>query len=415
MSPFSPETWPFSLDLLPDEACLVGGSVRDQLLQRQASYLDLDFVLPSAAVASASAIARACGAGFVVLDDARQIARVVFDHMTVDFAQQQGESIEADLHRRDFTVNAIAYSPHRQTLIDPLGGKSDLSARTIRMVSAENLADDPLRLLRAYRQAAQLDFTLEPITQSVIASLAPSLQTVSAERIRSELDALLSVGNASTPQLTAVLQQQLLRSYLPQFTAASLSQLSAMEATFAQLENSWPEYAQRLKCWVKPVPAGFYRSWYKAAKLSCLLGCDSATASDQLNALKYSRQESQVVLTLLKTQPHIERLCLGKLTRSQQFFLFKDAGRAFPAVAFLALARGAEIALVKQLVAQYLDADDRVAHAQPLVTGTMLMKQLKLKPGPRMGKLLSAIEQAQAAGTIKTQSDAIAFAQSLTV
>ena len=74
---FSPKTWPFALELLPPDACLVGGSVRDRLLNRQATYLDLDFVLPADAVETASAIAQACSAGFVVLDEARRIARVV--------------------------------------------------------------------------------------------------------------------------------------------------------------------------------------------------------------------------------------------------------------------------------------------------------------------------------------------------
>ena len=109
MALFSPETWPFSLDLLPDDAYLVGGSVRDRLLNRSTTYLDLDFVLSSNAVKTAATIANSCNAGFVVLDEARQIARVVFAEMTVDFAQQQGETIAVDLHRRDFTINAIAY------------------------------------------------------------------------------------------------------------------------------------------------------------------------------------------------------------------------------------------------------------------------------------------------------------------
>ncbi|MEL6813212.1 MAG: hypothetical protein AAFP03_00200, partial [Cyanobacteria bacterium J06598_3] len=202
-----PDSWPFSLELLPDNAVLVGGSVRDRLLNRQSSYLDLDFVLPNNPLATARAIAQRYNAGFVVLDEARQIARVVFKSVTVDFAQQQGDSLEADLRRRDFTINAIAYHPHRQVLIDPLQGAADLSDRILRMVSAQNLAEDPLRLMRGYRQAAQLGFTIAPETQAAIAQLAPKLQSdsVSIERIRSELDALLSVSSATHP--TAVLTE----------------------------------------------------------------------------------------------------------------------------------------------------------------------------------------------------------------
>jgi tRNA nucleotidyltransferase (CCA-adding enzyme) len=109
--------WPFSLELLPQPAYLVGGAVRDAMLERHSEYLDLDFVLLDA-VKTARAIARSYQAGFVLLDHQRQIARVVFPHATVDFAQQEG-SLETDLNRRDFTINAIAYNPHNGEIIDP--------------------------------------------------------------------------------------------------------------------------------------------------------------------------------------------------------------------------------------------------------------------------------------------------------
>ncbi|MDA0867583.1 MAG: CCA tRNA nucleotidyltransferase, partial [Cyanobacteria bacterium] len=118
----APQAWPFDLSLLPPSAHLVGGSVRDALLGRTADYLDLDFVLPEAAVETARTIARRHGAGFVVLDATHQIARVVFDQATVDFAQQVGDTLTEDLHRRDFTVNAIAYHPHTEKIFDPLRG-----------------------------------------------------------------------------------------------------------------------------------------------------------------------------------------------------------------------------------------------------------------------------------------------------
>lgn len=167
-SVLSPETWPFSQEWLPPEACLVGGAVRDALLGRRGEYLDLDFVLPTDAVQTARQLAQQYNAGFVVLDPDRQIARVVFEQATVDLAQQEGDSLETDLRRRDFTINAIAYNPYTQELIDPLQGYADLQQGIIRMVSPKNLQDDPLRLLRAYRQAAQLGFKTEPATQSVI-------------------------------------------------------------------------------------------------------------------------------------------------------------------------------------------------------------------------------------------------------
>ncbi|MGB3787486.1 MAG: CCA tRNA nucleotidyltransferase [Phormidesmis sp.] len=408
MSLFLPISWPFSIEKLPKTAYLVGGSVRDQLLQRRSSHLDLDFVLPDRAVETASEIAAAYNVGFVVLDEARQIARVVFEQVTVDFAQQQGDRIEDDLRRRDFTINAIAFHPHSQTLIDPLKGQADLAAKIIRMVSYQNLADDPLRLMRAYRQAAQLNFALEKETQIAIGDLAPKLQQISMERIRSELDALLSSAAGST-QLDSIRQNQLLAFCLPQFNQESVERIKAIDDAIAQIQSTYPTYAQTLCGWTQPVPSSCYRSWIKATKLSCLLSSNVATATQELTRLKYSRSEAQVVLKLIKAQFAIDEMRNGPPDRAEQFFLFKAVGSAFLALALLALALGVKMSVLKPMIERFLDPEDAIAHAHPLLSGTLLMQQLDISPGPEIGQLLAAVEQAQAEGKIKTQTDAIAW------
>ncbi len=408
MSPFTPETWPFPLDMLPDQTYVVGGSIRDQLLGRRSDYLDLDLVLPHRAVETASTIAQKYDVGFVVLDEERQIARVVFDQVTVDFAQQQGDHVEDDLQRRDFTVNAIAFHPNSRTLIDPLQGQADLEAKIIRMISYQNLADDPLRLMRAYRQAAQLGFTLERDTQAAIRQLAPQLQQISVERIRHELDALLSTSKGSI-QLDSIWHNQLLAFCLPRFDSKSVQQVVAVEDAIAFLQSTWPTYARSLRDWVKPVPSSCYRSWVKAAKLSCLLTPDAAAANKELAQLKYSRTETQIILRLIKARPAIEQLREGPMDRARQFFLFKAAGSAFPAIALLALAQGVEMSVLKPMIERFIDPTDALAHAQPLLSGTLLMQQLCIPPGPEIGRLLTAVEQAQAEGKIETQVEAIAW------
>ena len=117
---------PFDLDLLPDDSYLVGGAVRDVLLQRNRDYLDLDFVVPKNAIITAKKIANKYNAGFVILDEKRNIARVVFPTATIDIAQQEGKSLLNDLARRDYTINAIAYDCLKQKIVDPLQGQKDL-------------------------------------------------------------------------------------------------------------------------------------------------------------------------------------------------------------------------------------------------------------------------------------------------
>ncbi|MEO1519398.1 MAG: CCA tRNA nucleotidyltransferase [Cyanobacteria bacterium J06633_2] len=412
----SPQSWPFDLKWLPEKAYLVGGSVRDGLLQRSSSHLDLDFVLPSRAIESAQAIAHHYQAGFVVLDQEHQIARVVFDDVTVDFAQQVGDSLETDLHRRDFTINAIAYHPHTHTIIDPLSGQTDLQQQVIRMISAENLEEDPLRLLRAYRQAAQLNFQLDSETNRTIKTLATLLQKVAPERIYNELSYLLSYGSG-TQQLFHIFENQLLNVWLPHASDLSVKQVQAIDWAVDQMIAIWPELKQLLLRWPRDQQhaTGGGRSWLKVTKLACLVDPDPSGAESELRRLKCSRLEIQSVLLALRQMPLITSGAIAHLSRREQFFLFKELGDLFPAVAALTIAYGTSIDSLSSLIKKFLTPHDPVAHPQPLLTGRELMMQLQLSPGPQIGKLLSQIEMAQAEGNVCDAQGAIAFAKQLTL
>lgn len=421
-SALSPETWPFSLKWLPESACLVGGTVRDALLKRHSEYLDLDFVLPIAAVETAQAIARHYRAGFVLLDAERQIARVVFEQGTADFAQQVGATLEADLRRRDFTVNAIAYNPHTSQLLDPLQGHADLQRGLLRMVSPENLEEDPLRLLRAYRQAAQLGFSLEQATQVVIRELASKLRRIAAERVQSELNYLLS-SSKGTVWLKAAWEDGLLQDWFPSASAGSLARLTAIDQTAVIFRETWAEFeahlfhnirgASQLSSVCKPQPkaSSSARNWLTIAKLASFLHTDPQQAEAQLWRLKYSRAEIQAVSTVLKSLP---RLTIGNTalqwTLAEQYFFFREVGAAFPALAILAIAAGTPSEVLAPLIERFLDASDPVAYPTSLVTGQDLMTALQLSAGPQIGQLLAALQLARAEGKIVTRQDALDLA-----
>lgn len=436
-SALSPQSWPFSLDWLPQSAFLVGGSVRDALLGRHSEYLDLDFVLPDGVVDVARAIARHYKAGFVLLDAERQIARVVFAQGTADFAQQVGSSLEADLWRRDFTVNAIAYNPQCDRFVDPLQGCADIEKRLIRMVSAENLAEDPLRLLRAYRQAAQLGFSLEPATQAVICSLAGSLRRIAAERVQSELNYLLST-EKGTPWLTQAWADGVLQDWLPAATEASFQFIAAIDRATVLLQETQPAFAKGLFSHNRAVSSwqmdslpgtqsdatkasGSARNWLITAKLACLMPSDPTAAELQLRRLKYSRTEIHSVSAVLRYLP---QLCAPvdhpggcdtnlSLSLRDQYFFYQGVGLVFPAVAVMAMAHGVSLEAIAPLIERFLDPTDPVAHAVPLVTGQDLMMHLQIPAGPMIGKLLAAIQLARAEGQIFTPDDAIQLAAEL--
>jgi len=173
---------------------LVGGAVRDAFLG-QGSY-DLDFAAPEGAIELAFRVGDALRAPAFVLDQERDIGRVVLpDKQSVlDFARFRGDTLEADLKGRDFTINAMALpagSLDRAHLIDPCRGLEDLRQGVVRLTHERALADDPVRALRALRIGARLNFRLAPETAQAVQVTAPELSAVSPERVRDELLKLL--------------------------------------------------------------------------------------------------------------------------------------------------------------------------------------------------------------------------------
>ncbi len=391
--------------------------MRDALLDRHSEYLDLDFVLPSDAVETAQAIARHYRAGFVVLDSERQIARVVFEQGTADFARQVGATLEDDLRRRDFTVNAIAYNPHTKDLLDPLAGYEDLQRKRLRMVSIENLAEDPLRLLRAYRQAAQLGFSLAPETQQAIRHLAPNLSKIAAERVQSELNYLLG-SSRGTSWIKTACEDGLLQDWLPSATIEHLIQVEAIDDVTVHIQENWTEFWSELSRTVRGTPQGSeakgsVRTWVTIAKLASLLPEDPTLAEAQLWRLKYSRAEIQAVSTVVKSLPQVRSPEISNGSLAEQYRFFQSVGAVFPAIALLSLAIQLPVEMVKHWVDRFLDPSDPVAHPHPILTGQDLMIGLQIPPSPQIGRLLAALQLARAEGKVSNREEALAFAKAL--
>jgi len=183
-------------DALPDqEIYLVGGAVRDILLNRLSP--DFDFALPSNGISLARKVANSLHADFMVLDDERDTGRVIVTEANgtrtfLDFATYRGgTTLEDDLRARDFTINAIAFDLHAETIIDPLNGAADLRAKIIRACSPTSLQNDPVRILRAIRQAAAFQFKIELETRKAMKEAAHLLPNISPERQRDELFKIL--------------------------------------------------------------------------------------------------------------------------------------------------------------------------------------------------------------------------------
>jgi hypothetical protein len=177
--------------LAGEEAWVVGGAVRDELLGRE--LLDLDIALREPESAARSYANRSGGAPFP-LSERHGAWRVAFtDGRTVDFTPLPG-TIDEDLATRDFTINAIAVPLAGGEAVDPFSGRKDLDAKLIRAVSPTIFTDDPLRLLRAVRLADELGFRLEPDTERLVREHAALVTEAARERILAELVRLSADG-----------------------------------------------------------------------------------------------------------------------------------------------------------------------------------------------------------------------------
>ena len=187
------------------ELALVGGPVRDAFLGR--SVNDLDFTTSASPDQIEKVVAPLAEAIWDVGRAFGTIAAKVDDHVveittyradsydgltrkpTVEF----GDTLDGDLHRRDFTMNAMALRIPEEVLVDPCGGLDDLLASRLKTPSAPEVSfgDDPLRMLRAVRFVSQIGVGISPDTWEAMVSMAPKIGQISAERVRDELSRLL--------------------------------------------------------------------------------------------------------------------------------------------------------------------------------------------------------------------------------
>ncbi|HEV7427436.1 MAG TPA: hypothetical protein VGQ46_13815 [Thermoanaerobaculia bacterium] len=172
---------------LPSHAYVVGGAVRDLTLGIAPADVDVACLDPLA-------FARSLGRKVIRLGREEHLSayRVVDGAHVYDFAALLDGSIDADLARRDFTINAMAIDLESGELLDPHGGRADLARRLVRMIDASNFDDDPLRMLKAVRMAVRFDFEIDDETLEAIRIRASRITDVSVERVAYELTVIFS-------------------------------------------------------------------------------------------------------------------------------------------------------------------------------------------------------------------------------
>ncbi|MDI6795601.1 MAG: HDIG domain-containing protein [Desulfatibacillaceae bacterium] len=229
---------------------LVGGCLRDALIGIPGK--DLDLVCDRAKDFSRQLAARHNAAWIPMEKDPAlpnyRVVRRDNPEEALDITQMHGSTINEDLLRRDFSINALAAQVETASgrlwrIIDPVQGRADLEKKIIRQVGPNSLADDPLRILRAFRFAAQLGgFEIEPETLNCAGRFAPDLANISGERIRTELFLLLNFKN-SLAQIKIMDSRRILDAFLPAIIPLrgleqnTYHHLDAWEHTLCAFEN----------------------------------------------------------------------------------------------------------------------------------------------------------------------------------
>ncbi|MFF7385681.1 CCA tRNA nucleotidyltransferase [Streptomyces griseoluteus] len=332
---------------------LVGGSVRDALLGRLGN--DLDFTTdarPEDVLRIVRPWADAVwevGIAFGTVGaqkDGYQIEVTTYRSEAYDRTSRKpevsyGDSIDEDLVRRDFTVNAMAVALPEKEFIDPHGGLEDLAARVLRTPGTpeESFSDDPLRMMRAARFAAQLDFEVDPAVVDAMTEMSARIEIVSAERVRDELNKLLLSAHPRKG-LTLLVDTGLAAHVLPELPALRLERdehhrhkdvydhsLIVLEQAI-DLEESGPDLTLRLAALLHDIGKPRTRRFEQDGRVSFhhheVVG--AKMTKKRMTALKYSNDLVKDVSRLVELHLRFHGYGTGEWTDSAVRRYVRDAG-----------------------------------------------------------------------------------------
>jgi poly(A) polymerase len=400
---------------------LVGGIVRDLLLGRELREPDFDLTTdarPDETKRLLSGFADAVwdqgerfgtigakigGRTFEITTHRADAYRPESRKPDVEFS----DAIEADLSRRDFTVNAMALSLPDPQLVDPFGGAADLASGTLRTPSGPEVSfsDDPLRMMRAARFVAGYGLAPEPGLVDAVLSMRDRLEIVAAERIRDELDKLLVVDDPSAG-LWFLVDTGLADLFLPELSAMRLEQdpihrhKDVLAHSIAVTANTRPERLVRLAALlhdigkprtraIGPNGVSFHHHEVVGARM----------ARKRMTALRYSKDDIDAVAKLVELHLRFHTYKMGWTDSAVRRFV-RDAGDQLERLVELTRCdcTTRNVRKAKALAARMDELEVRIAELQeqeelasirPDLDGRQVMEQLGLAPGPEVGRAMA--------------------------
>lgn len=452
------------------EVWLVGGAVRDSFLGTSPPT-DFDLAISHDPTGLARKYADSKKAGFVVLDEERKVVRVVRSmegiHYTIDIACFRDADIIGDLKKRDFTMNAMAVKlewpmlTNEFHIFDPLSGVSHIAEKRIVPCSDELFVDDPLRLMRAVRFASTFNFMIEKPLLGMIRRDAHLISGVSGERIRDELFKILDV-NDSTSWIRVISESSLLACILPELEKGkgveqnewhhldvfdhTLLALSNLEKLMNE-EKPFPWWSRFQQFLLEPISGA--HTFSVLTKFACLLhdlGKPECRKTDEKTGrvvfhghemagvticdtigerLKLSSVETQFLRKVVKNHMRPGVIIQEGLTDRKLFRYFSETGRDGLIIALLSLAdRMAALGIqgkedlqsfsqnIFELMSEFYNQME-YPRIRPILTGTDLIAEFKVEPGPIFKDILEALKEAQHLGTVTDRNQALEFVSNM--
>ncbi|MFI5167663.1 MAG: hypothetical protein ACHQQS_13680 [Thermoanaerobaculales bacterium] len=390
--------------LWPGDLFLTGGALRDRLLGR--GHADLDLAVVGDARAAASRVATALGGRCFPLGRHPLVTwRVLAGQRHLDFWGIVGD-IEADIRRRDFTVNAMFWRLPRGPLIDLVGGLDDLEASRIRVVSPNNLRADPLRVLRGVRLVATHgELRLTAATESQLAAAAGGLRGVARERVIDELRLLLA-GAAVGRALRAAARLGILAVLRPEWEGyAAVPLVTEVGVALVALQRRGHSALGRAAREVAPAllaapAAGFPDGWQSSRAVEALLAIGWPPAAAERAAAAAGLGER------LRSLIGVDLMAARELA--------VEAGERLGAALAWATARTAASNGDLYPAAVRLHRWWRhFCSRAPLLDGSEIAQLLALPPGPPRAEAVVALRRAQARGAVRSRAQAREFLTSL--
>lgn len=414
---------------------LVGGSVRDLICKNEIH--DYDITIFNDVINITKKFAEEISGTFVILDKQHGIVRVVKEGEFIDFSSMRGKTIETDLSSRDFTINSMAInlSDYREFLdagetnkkkdfqsliIDPFNGLRDLQHKTIRMISEENLLQDPLRILRAFRFSATYDFFIEPTTFKALCKLSMHIAKCAIERILEEMKHILLL-KFSYKTIGEMYKAGLLINIFPELKVLDSQTILRNIRSYTNLEhilNNLSVYFSDYK-WIED----YFKTFeYRVIPLKlATLFSSKEIANEVIGRMKFPKKISNLLIT--NFEHYNEFISLMSSNKRGKIDFLRRVGDDLYSVIVYALAKenifcpndNPLLLYSREMLSIYSNEIFERRKELPILTGDDLIKELNLSPSPLFKYLLKEIELLFLEGSIKSKEQALRKAQELSI